>query len=305
MRLTVGTRGSKLSLIQTNVIIKRLKRQYPDLKVDVKVIRTTGDRITEKPLTAIKVKGIFEREIDKAVINGEVDFAVHSMKDLPVEQPPEIMIVAVPERDEPNDVLISKDKRRFMDLPRGAVIGTGSPRRIAQILRLRPDLRVKPIRGNVDTRIRKVENGLYDAVILAEAGVKRLGIQNYISERLSLEDFTPAPGQGALAIVAMKKNREIVEILKGLNHQPSMAATFAERAFIKKIGGGCRVPLGAIAQTKNDTLTLHTCILSRDGRIKIQAVVEGNTDFPENLGYKAASEIMRRCPRELIDSWRG
>lgn len=304
MKLTVGTRGSKLSLIQTDIVIQKLKEEAPELEIEVKIIKTTGNRVTHKPLISIKEKGIFEKEIDKAVLRGDIDFAVHSMKDVPIIQPPKTIIVAVPEREFPHDVLVSKDGLRLKDLPIKALAGTGSPRRIAQLRRVRPDLKVKSIRGNVDTRVRKLKQGLYDAIILAEAGLQRLKMQDCITERLSLKDFTPAPGQGALAVVAKEDNKKVIEVLKGVNHRPSMASVLAERAFIRKIGGGCKVPLGAIAQVQNNVLSLHASVLSPDGKTKIQNSKVGDPASPEELGFKVAQEILEIGAADLIQRWR-
>ncbi len=304
MKLTVGTRGSNLSLIQTDVIVKKLKKEISDLEIEVKVIKTTGNRITHKPLLLIKEKGIFEKDIDKAVLRRDVDFAVHSMKDVPTIQPPKTLIVAVPERESPYDVLVSRDGLRLKDLPSGAVVGTGSPRRKAQLHSVRPDLKVESIRGNVDTRVKKLKQGRYDAVVLAEAGLQRLSIQDNITERLPLEEFTPAPGQGALAVVTRKDNEKVNEVLRLVNHRPSMAAVLAERAFVRKIGGGCKVPLGAIAQVKNGALSLYTSILSPDGKTKIQTSKAGDLASPEELGLKAAQEILTLGAGNLIQYWR-
>lgn len=304
MKLVVGTRGSKLSLIQTDTVIQKLKEKLPDLKIEIKIIKTTGDRITHKPLLLIKEKGIFEKDIDEAVLGGDVDFAVHSMKDVPTIQPPKTIIVAVPERGSPYDVLVSREGLRLKDLPGGAVIGTGSPRRAAQLHHVRPDLKVGSIRGNVDTRIRKLKQGLYDAVILAEAGLQRLNMQDCITERLSFEDFTPAPGQGALAVVAREDNEEVGKALRRVNHWPSMAATLAERAFVRKVGGGCKVPLGAVAQVQDGALSLQASVLSPDGKTKIQTSKTGDLASPEGLGLKVAQEILELGARTLIQRWR-
>jgi hydroxymethylbilane synthase len=304
VKLTVGTRGSNLSLIQTDTVVKKLKKEISDLEIEVKVIKTTGDRITTKSLLLIKEKGIFEKDIDKAVLRGDVDFAVHSMKDVPTIQPPKTLIVAVPERESPYDVLVSREGMKLKDLPNGAVVGTGSPRRKAQLHNARPDLKVESVRGNVDTRVKKLKQGLYDAVILAEAGLQRLNMQDTITERLPLEEFTPAPGQGALAIVAREDNEKVNEVLRQVNHWPSMAAVLAERAFVRKIGGGCKVPLGAIAQVKNGALSLYASVLSPDGKTKIQASKAGDSASPEELGLKVAQEILMLGAESLIQHWR-
>lgn len=305
MKLTVGTRGSKLSLAQTAIVIQKLKEKIPELKVEIKIIKTTGDKITTKPLISIKEKGIFEKEIDKAVLRGAVDFAVHSLKDVPTAQLPGAFIAAVPERGSPNDVLVSRKGLKLRELPPGAVVGTGSPRRVAQLRRARPDLKVKSIRGNIDTRVKKLQLGLYDAIILAEAGLKRLNMEGYITERLSLEEFTPAPGQGALAVVAKEDNKEVVETLKLINHAPSMASVLAERAVVKEVGGGCKVPLGAVAQVRNGVLMLRACILSLNGKAKVQTLRTGDPSSPEEVGREAARELLEMGAKVLIETLRG
>ncbi|MFQ6077128.1 MAG: hydroxymethylbilane synthase, partial [Candidatus Bathyarchaeia archaeon] len=216
MRLVVGTRGSLLSLKQTDIVIEKLRGIYPDVRFQKKIIKTRGDLLENKPLFSMRGKGFFEKEVDRAVSLGEVDFAVHSMKDVPTVQPPKTGIVAVPERESPHDVLASRGDVGLMGLPKGSTVGTSSLRRMAQILRARSELKVKPIRGNVETRVRKLEEGLFDAVILAEVGLKRLGIGCAV-ERLPLDEFTPAPGQGALAVVAREDNSELVGMLRKVN----------------------------------------------------------------------------------------
>jgi len=300
MKLTVGTRGSQLSLVQTDLVIQRLREEFPDLQVEVRIIKTTGDRITRKPLIWIKEKGIFEKEIDKAVLRGDVDFAVHSMKDVPAIQPLKTTIVAVPERGSSYDVLVSKEDVKLKEMPKGALIGTGSPRRMAQLLYLRPDLRVMSIRGNVETRVKKLKQGSYDGIILAEVGLQRLNMQDCITERLSLEDFTPAPGQGALAVVAREDKKEVIEVLKRINHWPSMVSVLAERAFIKEVGVGCKIPVGAIARVQNNTLSLYASILSPDGKMRIQASKVGDPASPEEVGSKLAHELLEAGGAKLI-----
>jgi len=279
-------------------------RENPELEIKVKIIKTTGDKITRKPLISIKEKGIFEKEIDKAVLRGDIDFAVHSMKDVPTTPPPKTIIAAVPERGSPYDVLVSREELKLKDLPSGATVGTGSPRRIAQLLHVRPDLKVKSIRGNVDTRVRKLIRESYDAIILAEEGLRRLNMQDCITERLPVEDFTPAPGQGALGVVALEDKREVVEVLKRINHRSSMASVLAERAFTKKIMGGCKIPLGALAQVQNGKLSLYVSILSPDGKTKIQASQVGDISCPEEIGFKLAQEILKMEGASLIQKWR-
>ncbi len=305
MKIVVGTRASRLSLVQTESVVQELKKIFPNLEVETKTIKTVGDRLTKKPLYLFREKGIFERAVDEAVVRKEVDFAVHSMKDVPTIPPPKTAIVAVPKRGSPSDILVSLENMRLKDMPSQSLVGTSSPRREAQLRHVRPDLEVKPIRGNVDTRVRKLRRGEYDAIILAEIGLQRLKMQEFTSERLSLEEFTPAPGQGALAVVAREDDEKIIEVLKHVNHQPSMAEALAERAFIRKIGGGCKVPIGAIARARGGYLSLHVSAFSPDGKTKLKVPQTGRVELPEELGVKAAQEMLKLGAQRLIQNWRG
>lgn len=291
MKVIVGTRGSKLSLAQTSLIEKALIEKVPGLEIEVKVIKTIGDELRDKPIQSIKEIGIFEKEIDKAISQGMVDFAVHSMKDIPIIQPSNTKIFAVFERGSAHDVLISKNKLKLDNLSKNCVIGTGSIRRKAQIAHIRPELKVKSIRGNIDTRLRKFKEGEYEALILAEAGLKRLGMEEYISERLSIEDFTPMPGQGALAIVAREDDNKIISILNTINHEPTCISQLAERAFLKELGIGCKNPIGAFAKVKENQLNIRACAFSFDGKNKIMDSIIGSLKNPEDLGKKIAVKI--------------
>ncbi|WP_309493126.1 hydroxymethylbilane synthase [Candidatus Hecatella orcuttiae] len=304
MKLIVGTRGSKLSLIQTDSVVQKLTEALPDLKVETKVIKTTGDKFSRRPLLAIKEKGIFEKEIDMAVLRGEADFAVHSLKDVPTELPQGLTLAAVPERESPYDVLVSRGNLGLENLPPGAVVGTGSPRRSAQLHALRPDLQVKPIRGNVDTRVRKVKQGLFDAVILAEAGLRRLSMGSLATKRLPPDRFTPAPGQGALAVVSREDDGEVLKILSRVDHSPSRAEVLAERVFVREMGGGCKVPLGALACVQGRRLLLHAAVFSPDGKICLQTWEVGSVKSPEEAGVKLARRMRRQGAGELIQHWR-
>lgn len=305
MKLTVGTRGSKLSLAQTNAITRRLERIFPHLTVETKVIVTTGDKLWDKPFLQISTVGMFEKEIDNAIINEEVDFAVHSMKDLPIEGSKELTIAAIPNRESPNDVLISSKRLKLADLPRDSIVATGSPRRRAQLLRVRPDLKVSPLRGNIDTRMKKFEEGLYAATIVAEAGIRRLGMSELITEQLPLEDFTPSAGQGALAIVTKAGRTDVIDVLRPINDPPSIAEITAERAFVQRIGGGCKVPVGVVARSEGVDLTLYGSILSPDGKIEIHNSQKGHIDSPRELGIKIAMEIRNQGIDSLVEKWRG
>ena len=272
--------------------------------MDTKTIQTTGDRLESAPLEQIYGKGVFEKEIDEAIVNGEIDFAVHSMKDVPADQPKELVIAAVPKRASPNDVLISRIVSKFADLPQGATVGTSSPRRTAEVLSVRPDLKVKPIRGNVDTRLRKLDSGNYDAVILAEAGITRLGLQSRLVERLPIEDFTPAPGQGFLAVVSRSDREDVLRILQSANDLVSQAESVAERAFMNKVGGGCKIPLGTYAQANGQTIKLLGSVMSPEGSKRINVREQGDSKFPETVGRAAAQRILRMGAGEILKSWK-
>ncbi len=291
MKIVAGMRGSKLSLTQTDWVIQLIRDAVEDLEVSTQVIKTSGDVIADKHILAINHEGVFEKEVNLAVAERQVDFAVHSMKDLPIEYDRNITIAAVPRRESPFDTLVSKEGYSIEDIPANATVGTGSPRREAQILNLRPDLKIKPIRGNVDTRVRKLEEGLYDAVILAEAGLSRLNIKSKMT-RLSLEDFTPSPGQGALVITVRKDRKDLVEIFSRINHPPSLAEIKAERAFLAEVGGGCKVPIGALARAEGDQLSLGAMILSPDGGQRFYSTHTGKVSEPVEVGKKVAEDLI-------------
>lgn len=304
MILTVGTRGSKLSLVQTNNVLETLKLLHPDVEFEVKVIKTLGDKEQSLSLFSLDRKGIFEKEIDLAIEQGDVDFAVHSLKDVPILEHSETTIAAIPKRNSPNDVLVSKDNIPFAELPEGAVVGTSSLRRMAQVKHLRPDLEAKPIRGNVDTRVKKIKRGEYAALVVAEAGLNRLGMENQITERFSLEDFAPSAGQGALAIAAKKGNTKVIKILESVNHAPSRAEVTAERRLVLALEGGCRVPIGAIARAGDETLSFYGCVFSLDGQRKIFSSAEGKLDDAQNLGKHVALSLLEQGAKELEAEWR-
>ena len=304
MILTVGTRGSKLSLMQTNNVLKLLQSLNLEVEFKVKVIKTLGDKNQSQSLFALDRKGIFEKEIDQAIENEEVDFAVHSLKDVPILEHSQTTIAAIPERNSPHDVLISKDDVSFAELPKGAVIGTSSLRRMAQVMHSRSDLYVKPIRGNVDTRIKKVKDGEFDAVIVAEAGLNRLGLQNKITERFSLEKFSPSAGQGALALAAKQGNKSVIKILQSVNHAPSHAEITAERNLVLGLEGGCRVPIGTIGRANGDELLFSACVFSLDGQTKIVSSAKGTFDDAQVLGKKVAKDLIQQGAKELEAEWR-
>ena len=286
--LKVGTRGSSLATVQTNGIINELSR-LTDEKIDMEIIKTTGDKIQDSQLYNIDAKGIFTRELDKAVNEGAVDFAVHSLKDLPTELEGDLEIVAVPRRESPKEVLVSK--YGWDEIPSGATVGTSSIRREAFCNFHNKDFNIKPIRGNIDTRIKKVLSGDYDATIMAEAGLKRLGLTEYIKQRFSIEYFTPAAGQGAIAVVA-RHDSDKRNILEKLNHTPSFQEVTAEKRVLQELGVGCQWPLGVSASVKENKLKLRAVLLTKEGKVLSSVKVEGSADEASKLGLKAAKLMM-------------
>ena len=304
MNLIVGTRGSRLSLTQTNAVLENIRAIHPDLQFEVKIVKTLGDEDAKNPLFTIDRRGIFEKELGNAIAKGEIDLAVHSLKDVPTEESPDNVIAAIPKRGSPNDVLISKNRVHFEALPECGVVGTGSLRRLAEVKHLRPDLQIKAIRGNVDTRIRKVNEGEFDGVIVAEAGLDRMGINNLISERFSLDRFTPAAGQGALAITARKDNTEIISLLSSIDDPLARIEVTAERSLVLALEGGCRVPIGTIGRADDKSLSLYACVFSLDGEEKIVAAAKGALSEAEKLGRDVARKLLRQGAREFEAQWR-
>src|SRR5712691_6328870 len=305
MLLKVGTRGSRLSLIQTELVVDSIRQQNPGLRIDRMVISTAGDADQRTPLFSLDQKGIFEKEIDQAVLDGRVDFAVHSMKDIPFfDKDSGVLIASVPERGSVVDVLVSKGDVLLRDLERGSMIGTSSLLRVAQLRRARPELNPEPIRGNVETRVRKVDNGEFDAVVLAEAGLTRLGMTKRISERLPVEDFMPAPGQGALAIVARRDNLKVIDILRSVEHPLTRAEIEAERELVRILEGGCKVPVGALARAHGDQMAIVACIFSIDGKEKLLAERSGNVQESRVLAREIGEELIEKGAKKIEASWR-
>ena len=306
MLLRVGTRGSKLSLVQTDIVLDQLKAKNPGLIVERTVIKTKGDEDKRTPIFSINQKGIFEKEIDQAVLQGKIDVAVHSLKDVPVfDRDTELVIASMPQRGSPANVLVGKNDEHLRELKAGSRVGTSSLLRVAQLKRARPDLQAVPIRGNVDTRVRKVDAGEFDAVILAEAGLMRLGLMGRITERLSLDDFMPAPGQGILALVAREDNRKTLELLQSIEDPQTRAQAQAERELVNVLEGGCKIPIGALASSNRDSLRVTGCILSSDGRTRLESTKSGNIKEATSVGRKAAEELISKGAKQIEESWRG
>ena len=280
----MGTRGSNLAMTQTKTIINQLSKII-NKEIDLEVIKTTGDKITDSQLYTIDVKGIFTKELDNAVLNEDVDFAVHSLKDLPTELAGDLEIVAVPKRESPNEVLVSSYS--WEELPEGASMGTSSLRREAFCNYHKKDLNIKPIRGNIDTRIKKVTDGQYDATIMAEAGIKRLGLTKFIKQVFPVEYFTPAAGQGALAVVA-RKDSKVRKDLERLNDFQSSQEIIAEKTVLEELGVGCQWPLGVSARINHDELKLYGILLNKKGEILSKAQITGSINNAEKIGREAA-----------------
>ena len=302
MNFIVGARGSKLSQAQTNWVISELQKIDPSLSFEFKTITTKGDTDT-RPLFAMEQKGIFEKEIDRAVFEKEVDFAVHSLKDVPSQLDENLIIACIPKREAINDVLITRDGFDIDSIPSNSVIGSSSLRRAVQITRKRPDLNVKPVRGNIETRINKVVDGKFDGVVLAQAGITRLGTSVKLS-KLSLDDFPPSPGQGALAIVCREDDSKTLEILQQIEDPKSRKEIEAERALSDSVDSGCRFPVGAFAVSDSNSLTLKVAVYSMDGKKSIILEKSDNINNAIELGKSLGDELKDRGVSEIASNWR-
>ena len=302
MNFIVGARGSKLSQAQTNWVISELQKIDSSLSFEFKTITTKGDTDT-RPLFAMEQKGIFEKEIDRAVFEKEVDFAVHSLKDVPSQLDENLIIACIPKREAINDVLITRDGFDIDSIPSNSVIGSSSLRRAVQITRKRPDLNVKPVRGNIETRINKVVDGKFDGVVLAQAGITRLGTNVKLS-KLSLDDFPPSPGQGALAIVCREDDSKTLEILQQIEDPKSRKEIEAERALSDSVDSGCRFPVGAFAVSDSNSLTLKVAVYSMDGKKSIRLEKSDNIDNAIELGKSLGDELRDRGVSEIASNWR-
>lgn len=302
-KVAVGTRGSTLALCQTNWVADRLRALHPGLEIEIRIIKTKGDKILDVPLAKIGDKGLFVKELEHALLRGEIHFAVHSMKDVPTQVPGGLCIAAVPERVDPSDVLISNGPS-LAELPGGARIGSSSLRRRAQLHNYRADLEILDLRGNLDTRLRKLDEGEYDAIVLAYAGLHRMGWADRITETLPLEICLPAVGQGALAIQARRGDAETLDLLAKLDHPESHAAVLAERSLMQALEGGCQVPVGASACVSNGTLKLAGVVASLDGAQLVRGNVEGDPEEPEELGRKLANALLAGGADEILEELR-
>ena len=302
-RYVIATRGSRLSLAQTCAIAEQIKSAHPDVTLETSTMTTKGDT-DARPLFAIDQKGIFEKEIDRAVAEYRADFAVHSLKDVPSALPDGLVLACVPRREISDDVLVTPDGSTLEQMRRGAVIGTSSLRRAVQITRQRPDITVKPIRGNIETRASKVvAGGPIDGIILAYAGITRLNLDVKYT-MLPEEQFLPSPGQGALAIIARAEAEQIIRMLESVEHAESRAEAEAERALSEAVGSGCRFPVGARARCHNDKITITADAFSIDGRTRVAVSMSGPADDPTNLGRRAGQEMIAKGVDKLGLKWR-
>lgn len=301
--LIIGSRGSQLALWQARWIQARLAELGEESRIEI--IKTTGDKITDVALSQVGsqegegTKGLFTKEIEEALIAGQIDLAVHSLKDMPTELPAGLTLAAIPEREDPRDALVG---RALESLPAGARVGTGSLRRAAQLRSRRPDLRIEDIRGNVDTRLRKLDEGQYDAIVLASAGLRRLGLEHRITEMFNPGVMCPAVGQGALAVETRDDGGRGFEIAKRLNHAESRIRVTAERAVLAALGGGCQAPMGSHAYVDDQTLIAIAIIVSPDGTQVIRQGNHGSIDDPAGIGKALADRLLASGGKEILDA---
>ena len=294
--LVIGSRGSQLALWQAQWVERRLRELGHDSRIEI--IRTTGDKITDVALAKVGTKGLFTKEIEEALLDGRVDCAVHSLKDLPTEIPEGLQIAATPEREDPRDAIVGAALR---DLPKNAKVGTSSLRRTAQLRQIRPDLSIQDIRGNLDTRLKKLDDGQYHAIVLAAAGLNRLGLSHRISEILDPEIMCPAPGQGALAIEVAQWAPSGHLPVSLLDHPQTRAATTAERALLASLGGGCQVPIGAYAGIKGGTLHLLAVVASPDGTHVIRKSASGKAPDAAEIGARLGATLLESGAQEILE----
>lgn len=308
-KLKLGTRASQLALWQANWVKKELEEKNPGIEVEIIKIKTTGDKILDVPLAKVGGKGLFVKEIEEALLKKEIDLAVHSMKDVPTDFPKGLHLVAITEREDSRDAFITGAKgskqwqgaiKKFKDLPQGSTIGTSSLRRSSQLLNLRPDLKISQLRGNLNTRLKKLDDGQFDAIILAAAGVKRLGWVDRITEYLPPELSLPAIGQGALGIETRIDDIATNQLTAFFDHKPTSIAVKAERAFLKKLEGGCQVPIAAHGEVKEGNLNLIGLVASIDGKRIIKDSITGSTNKAEILGIELAEKLIKMGAWEIL-----
>lgn len=298
-RIIIGSRASKLAVIQAQSVLSELSSMYPDLELELLKVTTTGDRRDSYPLGEMEGQGMFVKELESGLLQGKIDMAVHSLKDMPTSIPNDLRLAAVTRRTDPRDVFVSP-WGRLSDLPSGAKVGTSSPRRRIQLLNRCPDIEVCELRGNIDTRVRKVFSGELDGMITASAALIRLGIEHRVTEYLSPDDFTPAAGQGALGLEIRSDDVDMTEMVLSLNHKPTWDYITAERAFLKALGGGCRAPIAALAKLEGEILYLNGMVASPDGKDILRAEVKNSALTPGEIGNQLAQKMIDMGAASLI-----
>jgi len=299
-RIRIGTRGSRLALVQTHSVADAIRAKHPEVAVVVEIIETQGDRVLDRPLSAIGDAGVFIKEIEAALLEERVDLAVHSMKDLPSKLTDGLALAATTERFDPRDVLVARSASSLETLPRGGTVATGSLRRRSQLLALRPDLKVEDLRGNVPTRLEKFDRSTWDAIILAGAGLERLGLATRIRSYIPIESMLPAVGQGALALETRASDRELAETVAFLSHAPTERAVVSERSFLARLEGGCRVPIAAYAEIRGGSLSLRGYVGAVDGSRHLRREIEGDSSRAEGLGLELAESMLAEGAAAII-----
>lgn len=302
--IIIGTRESALALWQTNWVLNELNKVYPEFTFKIKKIKTQGDKILDVALAKIGDKGLFTKELEMALLNGEIDMAVHSMKDLPTKLPSGLMLGAICQREEPRDVVLSHKGYTLETLPVGAKVGTSSLRRKSQLLNFRSDLNIVDLRGNLNTRVRKLKEEGFDAIILAAAGVHRIGFQDLVTQYIPLEICLPAVGQGSIGIEIRENDEEIYEIVNKIAAPEATAAILAERAFLQTLEGGCQIPIGAYGRVEENNLHLSGLVASLDGKKVIKDELVGSLDHAEKLGISLANHLLKKGADEILNQVR-
>lgn len=299
--IVIGSRGSELAMWQSNFIKNELEKKNKSVSVEIKLIKTKGDKILDVALSKIGDKGLFTKELELELLNGNIDLAVHSLKDLQTDIPEGLMLAAVTKRHAVEDVIIAKKKNvTIQSLPEGATVATGSLRRRSQLLHLRPDLNIVELRGNVPTRIQKLLDSEWDAIILARAGVERLGLKKHISSYISTQEVLPAVGQGALGIEIHKNNEFVAGVLQSIHDEETFLAASAERSFLKALEGGCQVPIGAFAEVRKNGIYLDGLVGSADGTVTFRKKLRGSRKDPKELGCRLAAELVEAGAGEVL-----
>lgn len=300
--ITIGSRGSSLALRQSEIVMKKIRSKFPHVGLAVKIIKTTGDRFSGRPLNQMDDKGVFTKEIDDSLLKREIDLAVHSLKDIPTEIPDGLVIKAVSRREYSGDALVSKRNSKLKDLPKGSTIATGSLRRKAQLLNYRSDFQIVPIRGNLETRLNKFDSSDYDGMIMAYVGLNRLGYEERVAEVLPPEIMLPSAGQGVIAVVIREGDSEMSVLLEHLEDKPTRIAVTAEREFLNFLGGGCHIPVGVLGTVQNKRLILKGMISDLNGEKMVSGEVEGDWSESSALGRELAGKLLDAGGQEILES---